>query len=82
LQVMQRIFGAQVNKQGAIVQMQPMGLEGQPSRAQKVFMEDATVKALVENRFAFHARQIQQMQENAQTGRQLVQPVADEIAGA
>lgn len=82
LQVMQRIFGAQVNKQGGIVQMQPMGLEGQPSRAQKVFMEDATVKALVENRFAFHARQIQQMQDNAQTGRQLVQPVADEIATA
>lgn len=78
LQVMQRIFGAQTDKQGNVLVMQPNGADGQTSRAQRLYNEDPDVQLRVQNRFNFHARQIQQQQENAKTGRELVEPVTEE----
>lgn len=77
LQVMQRIYGVTTDKRGVVVGMQPNGPNGQPSRAQRLYESDPDVNARVNNRLAFHARQIQQQQENAQVGRQLVEPVTE-----
>ncbi len=74
LQIDQQIFGVQTDDNGDITMIVPNGPNGQPSRAQRLFEGDPEVKALVENRLKFHARQLQQ-QQNAVTGRQLVQPV-------
>lgn len=81
LQVMQAIFGVQVDKKGEVIASAPKGPEGQPTRAQRLFAEDPEVQALIMNRLRFHALQIQQM-ENAQTGKIGVEPVAEENAPA
>lgn len=77
LQVMQRIYGLQTDKKGAVVASQPMGAQGQASRAQRIFSEDPDVQQLVLNRLRFHAFQLTQ-QENAQTGKLGVEPVAEQ----
>lgn len=77
LQVMQRIYGLQTDKKGAIVASQPLGPNGQLSRAQRAFAEDPEIQQLVLNRLRFHAFQLTQ-QENAQTGKLGVEPVADQ----
>lgn len=76
LKIDQQIFGVQTDAKGVITMMVTNGPDGQPSRAQRLFESDPEVKALVMNRLKFHARQLQQ-QQNAVTGRQLVQPVDD-----
>ncbi len=81
LQVMQAIFGLQVDKKGEIIASTAKGPNGQPTRAQRLFTEDPEVQALVMNRLRFHAVQIQQM-ENAQTGKIGVEPVAEQDAPA
>lgn len=81
LQVMQAIFGVQVDKKGEIMASQPTGPDGQPSRAQRLFAEDPAVQALVANRLRFHAIQLMQ-QQNAQTGKLGVEPVAEQNAPA
>lgn len=78
LDVMKKIFGVEVDKGGKIIGQMPNGANGQPSRAQRLLQEDADVQGRIANRLAFHARQVQQQQENAQVGRQLVRPVTEE----
>lgn len=74
LKTMQRIYGTQVDKDGKPGPLMPNGANGQMSRAQRLFSEDPDVQGRVLNRFAFHARQLQQ-QRNAQIGRQQVEAV-------
>jgi len=77
LQVLQDIFGIQVGRDGEIAIMQPKGQEGKFTRAQKVAQADEDVAALLKNRVKFHSFQVQQYQENAQTGRTGVEPVRE-----
>lgn len=75
LQTLQDIFGLQIDKKGNFTIARPLGKDGQPSRAQKILMEDSTVAAMVDNRVKFHTFQIQQLTENAETGRLGVEPL-------
>lgn len=77
LQVLQSIFGVRVDEKGEIQNMQPLGKDGQPSRAQRIFSEDPDVQERIANRFKFHTHQIKQ-QQNAATGRAGVAPVTQE----
>jgi hypothetical protein len=79
LQVMQRIYGLQTDKKGAVIASQPVGPNGQASRAQRTFNEDPEVQQLVLNRLRFHAFQLTQ-QDNAQTGKLGVEPIEDQAA--
>jgi hypothetical protein len=74
LGVMQSIFGIQIDKQGNLGGMQPLGKDGTPTRAQKILSEDTDVQARIANRAKFHVFQLTQ-QENAQTGKVGVEPV-------
>jgi len=51
------------------------GEDGQPTRIQKLMMENPDVKALVENRIKFHTFQVQQMTVNPAVGRLGVEAV-------
>lgn len=75
LQVLQKIFGFQMDNDGKIIGMQPLGKDGQPTRTQSIFQEDPDVQARVANRAKFHAFQLAQ-QQNAQTGKMGVSPVS------
>ena len=77
LEVIQTLFGIDVDKKGNFQIAKPLGKDGQPSRAQKILMEDQDVGELVANRVKFHSFQIQQQTENAQTGRLGVEPVQE-----
>ncbi|MEQ1750507.1 MAG: hypothetical protein ABL974_13860, partial [Prosthecobacter sp.] len=67
------------DKKGAVSAIQPVGPNGQPSRAQRTFNEDPEVQQLVLNRLRFHAFQLTQ-QDNAQTGKLGVETIEDKAA--
>lgn len=75
LEVMKGLFGIEADKKGNFQIVKNLGKDGQPSRAQKILMEDQDVGELVSNRVKFHSFQIQQQTENAQTGRLGVEPL-------
>ena len=76
LEEMKRVFGMEVDKEGNLVGMQPVGVEGALSKPQRTATTDPDVAALIQNRFKFHAFQLQQ-QENAGTGRTGVEPIRE-----
>jgi len=76
LDELKRVFGMEIDKEGNVVNMQPVGTEGTLSKPQKTASTDPDVAALVQNRFKFHAFQLQQ-QENAGTGRTGVEPIRE-----
>lgn len=79
IEEMKRVFGMEIDKEGNVRNVQPVGQEGAMSKPQRLAMEDPDVAALVQNRFKFHAFQLQQ-QENAGTGRLGVEPVREVAA--
>lgn len=76
LEEMKRVFGMEIDKEGNVRNVQPVGQEGTMSKPQKLAMSDPDVAALVQNRLKFHAFQLQQ-QENAGTGRTGVEPIRE-----
>jgi hypothetical protein len=76
IEELKRVFGMEIDKEGNVTNVQPVGQEGTMSKPQKTAMSDPDVAALVQNRFKFHAFQLQQ-QENAGTGRTGVEPIRE-----
>jgi len=79
LEEMKRVFGMEVNQDGDVTGMQPVGQDGSMSKPQRTATTDPDVAALVQNRFKFHAFQLQQ-QQNAGTGRTGVEPIRQPAA--
>ncbi len=76
LEEMKRVFGMEVDKEGNVRMLQPVGPDGQMTKPQRTATTDPDVAALVQNRLKFHAFQLQQ-QENAGTGRIGVEPIRE-----
>lgn len=79
LEELKRVFGIEVDKEGNVRQMLPMGEEGSFTKPQRTATEDPDVAKLVGNRLKFHSFQLQQ-QENAGVGRLGVEPIREEAA--
>lgn len=74
LAFLSEMFGVQTDPKGNVTQIQPVGQDGQPTRAQTLFQSDADVQARILNRLRFHSRQLEQ-QANAITGSRQVDTV-------
>lgn len=79
LETLKRIFGVRVNDKGEIMDMTPLGAQGNPTKAQQLLQTDQDVNERISNRLKFHALQLGQ-QQNAITGRQQVKPVTEREA--